>query len=57
MRAPGKGSLFKGELNNIFEILFLAEFQLLRKEWLLFYDYKNQKSKIPSESEEIINFC
>ena len=40
----------KGALDNIFEILFLAEFHLSCKMQLLIYEYKKKNSKIPSKS-------
>ena len=48
---------FKGALDNIFKIFFLAWFHVSGKNWLLIYKYKTKNSKIPSKSEEIINFC
>ena len=47
----------KGGIGQYFEILFLAEFHLSCKMQLLIYEYKKKNSKIPSENEEIINFC
>ena len=40
----------------MFENFLLAEFHWSRKTWLLIYKYKKKQIKIPSESEEIINF-
>ena len=42
--------IIKGALDNILEILFLAEFHLSCKMQLLIYEYKKKNSKIPSEN-------
>ena len=47
----------KGALDNILKFSFLSKFHLSGKNWLLIYKYKKKNSKIPSKSEEIINFC
>ena len=44
-------------MDNILKIFFLVEFHLSCKKWLLIYKYQIKNSKIPSESEEIINSC
>ena len=49
-------TIWKG-IGRYISILFLAKFHLSHKKWLLIYQYKKKKSKIPSESEGIINFC
>ena len=50
-------TLIKGALDNISKIFFLSKFHWSGENWLLIYKYKKKNSKIPSKSEEIINFC
>ena len=47
----------KRGIGQYFKIFFLAKFHLSCKHWLLTYKYKEKDSKIPSESEEMFNFC
>ena len=47
----------KGALDNNLKFFFLSKFHISGKNWLLIYKYKKKNSKIPSKSEEIINFC
>ena len=49
-------TLQKG-IGQYIKMFFLAKFHLSWKNWLLIYKYKKKNSKIPSKSEEIINFC
>ena len=46
-------------VTNEFDIFFFAKFHLsgVGKHWLLIHKYRKKNQKIPSKSEEIINFC
>ena len=43
-------------LDNILKFFFLAKFYLSSNKWSLIYEPKEKKIKIPSKSEDIINF-